>query len=126
MLRGHSDSPKLAETPPPYGIKSELNFPGIDQAFSTDERPIGITFYRSKESFFLPYHLLQTARFKDNRITLVFAVAEVVISGRGLHLLYAQITAQLVSRVVEQGERYSAVSDLLVHIRAIEEIPREK
>ena len=124
MLRGKPDSMRLAETPPPYGAKAENGFPGVEQAFSTEEHASGISFYQSKECFYLPYHLLQSMRFKEEKLTLVFATADVVITGRGLHQLYVQLAAQQVSRIVEQGERYATVSDALVYITKIEEIPR--
>ena len=126
MLRGKPDPMQLAETSPPYGAKAQSGFPGLEQAFSTEEHASGISFYQSKECFYLPYHLLQSMRFKEEKLTLVFATDEVVITGRGLHQLYVQLAAQQVSRIVEQGERYATVSDALVHISKIEEIPREE
>ena len=126
MLRGKPDPTRLAENPPPYGAKTQSGFPGVELAFSTEEHASGISFYQSKECFYLPYHLLQSMRFKEEKLTLVFATADVVITGRGLHQLYAQLAAQQVSRIVEQGDRYAAVSDALVHVSKIEEIPRSE
>ena len=117
---------KLAETPSAYGAKPEGAFPGVEQPFTTGEHPLGVMFYRSKVSFFIPYHLLQTIRYRDEQITLVFATADVVVTGRGLHQLYTQLAAQQVSRIVEQGERYAGASENPVYIRKIDEIPREK
>jgi hypothetical protein len=124
MLRGKSET--IEETPPPYGSKIEAGFPGIEVPFLTDEHPTGIAFYRGKESFFLPYHLLQTMRCQPDQLTLTFATVDVVVTGRGLHQLYARLAAQQVSRIVEQGDRYAAVSEDLVHISKLEEIPREE
>ena len=124
MLRGKPE--QLAETPPPYGSKIEAGFPGIDVPFLTDEHPTGIAFYRARESFFMPYHLLQRMRCRPQQLTLAFATCDVVITGRGLHQIYTQIAAQRVSRIVEQGERYAEVGNALVHVSRIQEIPKQK
>lgn len=117
---------RLAETAPFYGTKPNGGFPGVEQAFAVEDHPVGVLFYRAKTSFFMPYHLLQTMRFEDNQITVVFAMVGIVISGRGLHQLYTQLAAQRVSLIVEQGARYAGASDAPVHINKIEEIPREE
>lgn len=126
MLRGTNESNKLLETPPVYGAKTEGAFPGLEQPFSTEEHPVGLLFYRLKQSFFYPYSLLQTMRYEEGKITLAFATADVSIEGRGLHQLYTLLAAQRVSRIVEQGQRYAGVSEATLHIRKIDEIPREK
>ena len=126
MLRGKTETMKLAETPAAYGVKQEGTFPGVEQPFTTDEHPPGVLFYRGRESFFLPYHLVQTIRFREDKLILVFATADVVITGRGLHHLYTQLAAQHVVQIVEQGERYAGASNALVHIGKIEEIPHEE
>jgi hypothetical protein len=124
MLRGKSEP--LEETPPSYGTKVEAGFPGIEVPFLMDEHPIGIAFYRAKDSFFMPYHLLQRMRCQPEHLTLTFATCDVVITGRGLHQIYTQLAAQRVSRIVEQGERYAEVGNALVHVGRIQEIPRQK
>lgn len=124
MLRGKSEP--LEETPPPYGGKIEAGFPGIEVPFLTDERPIGIAFYRARESFFMPYHLLQRMRCRPEQLKLTFATCDVVITGRGLHQIYTHLAAQRVSRIVEQGERYAGVGDALVHVGRIQEMPKQK
>jgi hypothetical protein len=124
MLRGKSEP--LEETPPPYGSKIEGGFPGIDVPFLTEDHPIGIAFYRARESFFMPYHLLQRMRCRAEQLKLTFATCDVVIIGRGLHQIYTQLAAQRVSRIVEQGERYAGVGDALVHVGRIQEIPKQK
>src|SRR5258708_2407046 len=108
MLRGRPDNERapefvLANRPP----RTEgTDFPGVEQAFETGERPPGILFYRAKESFWLPYHLLQCMEFQPDKLKLMFAGDDVVIAGRGLHRLYVELSRQTISRVVEQGERY--------------------
>lgn len=56
-----------------------------------DDPALGILFYRAKQSFYLPYHLLQAMRYEADQITLIFAAQDVVINGRGLHQLYRQL-----------------------------------
>src|SRR5262249_14885554 len=98
MLR--TSDPKTSK---PFGeelvltLKDGDSFPGLDQPFAIEEHPFGIIFYRSKESFFLPYHLLQGIRFSEATITLIYATADVVLCGRGLHQLYVRLAAQQVS-----------------------------
>lgn len=124
MLRAKSET--LAETPPVYGEKTETGVPSTDVPFQTEERPVGVAFYRVKDSFFLPYHLLQVMRYRPEEIFLKFAHGDVVISGRGLHPLYVQLAAQRVCRIVEQGERYSGADNAVIFIARIQEIPRQK
>ena len=76
--------------------------------------------------FFLPYHLLQCISFEGERMTLLFAADEIILTGRGLHELYVRLAAQQVSRIVEQGVRHAAVSEAPVLIIKIERIPRSR
>ena len=128
MLRGRPENegaPEfvIANSPPRMGSKE---FPGVEQAYEAGERPPGILFYRSKEGFWLPYHLLQCMEFQADTLKLVFATEDVVIEGQGLHRLYVDLALQTVARVIEQGERYAAVAEPGLLISRIERIPRSK
>jgi hypothetical protein len=98
----------------------ENQIPGPDQPFTTEDRAIGIRFYRLKEGFFLPYHRLQSIQFTADRITIRFQSEDVHIDGRGLHALYVGLARQSVARVVQQGERGKASTC----ITCIERVPR--
>lgn len=95
-----------------------------DQPYATGDRPMGVMFYRAKESFFLPYSLLQAIRFEQEKLTLSFVSGDVEIEGRGLHQLYVELAAQTVSRIVEQDERYACTSEAPIFIARITEIPK--
>ena len=127
MLRGPTDT----NPPPPSGARVPTattaggGFPTGDQPYDSDERPVGVLFYQGKESFFLPYYLLQTMRYQEGRLTLVFAPDEVEVHGRGLHELYVLLAAQRVWRVVEQGPRQAAISEAVVVVTRIERKARQ-
>ena len=128
MLRGRKDeSGQLdkASTARPAGAEL-AGFPGVEQPYATDDRPVGILFYRAKESFFLPYLLLQAMQCRSDQLTLTFASDDVTITGRGLHELYVQLAAHRVWRVVEQGERYAEVSEAALFVAGIKRIPRSR
>ena len=96
----------------------------VEQPYRTGERPAGIVFARGPNSFWLPYHLLQGMRYEPDKLTLVFASADVVIEGRGLHALYLELAHQVVWQIVEQGARYAELSDAATCISRIVEIPK--
>jgi hypothetical protein len=126
MLRGRTETetglaiagPDRASSP-----AATTGFPARDQAYATDEHPPGILFYQAKESFWLPYLLLHSMCCQLDRLTLTFATDEVVLVGRGLHELYVHLARQTVWRIVEQGERYSEVSEAAVLVTRIERTP---
>ena len=99
-------------------------YPSASEPYAVDEHPMGIAFYRAKESFFLPYSLLEMIRFQGEKMTLLFSPADVAIEGRGLHQLYGHLASQKVSRIVEQDERYQDSSDSVVFINRIEQLPK--
>ena len=103
--------------------------PPADSAFVTEpERPPGIRFYRAKESFFLPYSLLQTMRWQGQRITLTFVHDDVVIEGDGLHALYVDLAEFKVARIREQEDAKEAPGNSdanIVHVTKIVRSPRE-
>ena len=103
--------------------------PPADSAFATEpERPPGIRFYRAKESFFLPYSLLQTMRWQGQRITLAFVHDDVVIEGEGLHALYVDLAEFKVARIREQEDAKEAPEKNdanTVHVTKIVRSPRE-
>ena len=128
MLLGRNDeaggSGKASTAKP--AAAEVAGFPGVEQPYATDERPCGILFYRGKESFYLPYHLLQAMHCQPQQLTLTFAADDVVLTGRGLHELYVQLAAQRVWRVVEQGERYAKVSEAALFVATIARTLRER
>lgn len=85
---------------------------------------MGVAFYQGRESFFLPYALLESMRFQPDQITLFFAPADVAIAGRGLHALYVLLAAHKVGRVVEQGERHGEAEENPVWVHRVEQLPR--
>ena len=103
--------------------------PPTDSAFATEpERPPGIRFYRSKESFFLPYSLLHTMRWQGQRITLTFVHDDVVIEGEGLHALYVELAEFKVARIREQEDGKEAPEKIdvnTIHVTKIERSPRD-
>ncbi len=127
MLRGKIDTPgtltpaPITRPPPPSG--EDTGIPSVEQPYATGERPPGIVFYRAKNSFWLPYHLLQRMEFEADQLKLVFATEDIVIRGRSLHPLYIELTRQTVSRIVEQGERYAALSEAGTLVSGIERSP---
>lgn len=124
MLRGKIEAvslPSDATIPPPSGGNG---FPGVDEPYATAERPVGVTFYQGRVSFFLPYHLLQTMQFEPERLTMFFAADEIRITGRGLHEVYVRLAAHQVCRIVEQGDRYAAISEAALFVVKIERTRR--
>ena len=118
MLRGH---PRFALTSP--GGASAL--PPGDSAFASEpERPPGIRFYRAKESFFLPYSLLQSMHWSGERVTLTFVTDDVMIEGQGLHALYVELSEFKVARIREQEDREDDDVNT-VHVTKIERSPRD-
>ena len=103
--------------------------PPADSAFVTEpERPPGIRFYRAKESFFLPYSLLQAMHWRGERITLTFVSDDVVIEGEGLHALYVELAEFKVARIREQEDSEDAPKKdeaNIVHVTKIVRSPRE-
>ena len=124
MLRVRTEANRSGE--PALSTAADVEVPGIDQPYSTGERPPGVRFYRGRTSFWLPYFLLQGMRYEAEKVTLQFASEDVVIDGRGLHGLYVELARQAVARVVEQGERYASISDAATHVTRISEIPRTR
>lgn len=94
-------------------------YPGIENAFSVEERALGIQFYQAKTSFFLPYTLLKGMEYTATRITLEFPDESVAITGKNLHPLYLGFARQKVWRVVEQGDGLVAPGAQIVAIRRI-------
>jgi hypothetical protein len=123
MLRGRNEI-KPGALAAADGNSSSAGFPTANRAY--DERQVGILFYQAKESFFLPYHLLQSVNYRDGKIKIFFATDEVALTGRGLHELYVQIAGQKAGCVVERGERYAAVSDDSMLVIRIERTPRSE
>ena len=126
MLRGRLDTenrPVAVDAGAAVNPSPAAGFPPPDQAYATEERPSGILFYLAKESFWLPYHLLQTMQCQPDRLTLTFATDELVLVGRGLHELYVHLARQSVWRIVEQGERYAQVSEAPVFVTRIDRNP---
>jgi hypothetical protein len=64
--------------------------------------------------------------FEAEQLTLLFATEDVVVRGRSLHPLYVALARQIVSQIVEQGERYAALSELGTVITAIERSPHTR
>jgi hypothetical protein len=125
MLRGRPN-PTANETDSTShgGAAGAVSYPAGDVAYLTADKPVGIRFYRARESFFYPYALLQGMRFSQQKLTVSFATADVAITGEGLHELYVRIADQEVSGVVEQHARGQAVSDGAVFVARIEETIR--
>jgi hypothetical protein len=115
MLRRKSPSAESVAPEP----KGYVAYPALTEPFVAGHAPVGIHFYKTEEAFYLPYAALQAMRLKGESLTLIFATDEVQIEGRGLHSLYAQIAAQKVKRVHEQGERYEGDDEVAVFIRRI-------
>jgi len=128
MLRGSPDNEIATELPLSDGSSDSVNtnFPGLEQPYATGGRLPGILFYRTKESFWLPYHLLERMEYQAERIRLVFAMCDVVVEGRGLHRLYVELSRQVVWRVVEQGVRYAVLADTGTLIIRIERAAHTK
>lgn len=110
MLRGKTEETPLAGHAAATTPADETKLPGLENPYTTGERSPGVLFYLPKHSFWHPYHLLQRMEFKTEELRLVFASEDVVIRGRSLHPLYVELARQTVSRLVEQGARYAALS----------------
>ena len=125
MLRGRAstETTTAARTPVAAG-PDRGEVAGVEQPYDTGERPAGVLFVRGPTSFWFPYHLLQGMRYEPGKLTLVFAAADVVIEGRGLHGLYLDLARQVVWRIVEQGARYAELSDGPTCVTQIVEIPK--
>lgn len=118
MLRGQ---PRFSLTL----VGGASSLPPSDSAFATEpERPPGIRFYRARESFFLPYSLLQSMQWRGEHITLTFVHDDVTIEGQGLHGLYVQLAEFKVARIREQEDE-AADSEASVHVTKITRQPRE-
>ena len=101
------------------------SLPPSDSAFATEpERPPGIRFYRARESFFLPYSLLQSMQWREEQITLTFVHDDVTIEGQGLHGLYVQVAEFKVARIREQEDK-AVDNEASVHVAKITRQPRE-
>ena len=101
------------------------SLPPSDSAFASEpERPPGIRFYRARESFFLPYSLLQSMQWRCERIILTFVHDDVTIEGQGLHGLYVQLSEFKVARVCEQKDE-TVDGEAAVHVVKITRQPRE-
>ena len=126
MLRGRTEAPLSngAAIPPPSVPPGSIGFPGVDEPYDMAERPAGVIFYQGRVSFFLPYHLLQAMQFGEERLTMLFAADEIRITGRGLHELYVRLAAHQICRIVEQGDRYAAISEAALFVIRIERIRR--
>lgn len=124
MLRGKSERTAPPGSPPSDLTARRATYPTAEEPLAVEEQPIGIAFYKAKESFFLPYALLECIRFTPDKITLLFAPATVAIEGRGLHQLYVQLAARKISRIVERAERYADAADASFYISKIEELPK--
>ncbi len=82
---------------------SAVPYPPSDPPFVLGTHPSGIRFYAIHETLFLPYAGLQSVHLGHDVLTLGFVTHEVVISGLGLHTLYAHVTEQKLKRIHEQG-----------------------
>ena len=123
MLRDR-DGNWVGATPlQPEGSSAEL--PGVHQPFAVGERPAGVRFYLPKESFYRPYSLLQGMRYQADRLTLLFASDDVIIEGQGLHLLYVRLAEQVVSQIVEQGNRHAEAAVPVICVSKITVITRD-
>ena len=119
MLRRIDDAPE--KIVPPSG---DASFPSLEQPFVLEERPPGIRFYQGRTSFFHPYALLQSMSYTADLLKLVFADADVVIRGRGLHELYQRLAEHRVACIMQQGSRFVDASAMTPHISRIEGSPR--
>jgi hypothetical protein len=127
MLRGNPEPPRTAAPPRPDRASAgeDTDLPGLDRPYATGDRPPGVLFYCAKHSFWRPYHLLQEMEFATEQLTLGFATEDIVIRGRSLHPLYVALASQTVCRLVEQGERYAALSETGPCITGIERRPHQ-
>ena len=125
MLRGRPNPTSGEGTSAHTGAAANtVRYPVGDVACLTADKPVGIRFYRARDSFFYPYALLQGMRFSQQKLTVSFATADVAITGEGLHELYVRIADQEVSGVVEQHARVQASGDGAVYVARIEETIR--
>ena len=119
MLRG---KPKLALNV--AGGAAAL--PPADTAFSSEpNRPPGIRFYQAKDSFFLPYSLLQSLHWRGDTLTIGYVHDDVTLEGQGLHALYVEIAEFRVTRIREQAEDDDASEDGAVQVLKIQRLPRK-
>lgn len=118
MLRGQ---PRFSLTL----VGGASSLPPSNSAFVTEpERPPGIRFYRARESFFLPYSLLQAMQWRGERILLTFVHDDVTIEGQGLHALYVGLSEFKVARIREQEDEV-VDSEASVHVAKITRQARE-
>ena len=98
--------------------------PPTDSAFATEpNRPAGIRFYRARESFFLPYSLLQALHWRGEKLVLTFLHDEVVVEGQGLHALYVELAQFNVARLAEQTR--DGPDEGGTHVSKIDRGPRD-
>jgi hypothetical protein len=64
--------------------------------------------------------------FGAEELRLVYASEDILIRGRCLHPLYVELASQSVMFVVQQGERYAALSEPGTVIRSIERSPHTR
>ena len=102
---------------------SDNDYPSFEEAYTLADKPLGIQFYRAKQSFFLPYALLAAMEWTATRLKLSFAMEEVMVEGHGLYELYVHLTAHQVSRICEQGQRYEQAGIEGVYVRRLQRIP---
>ena len=109
----------------PKDPKGFVPYPKCSEPFLQGYAPVGIHFYTPAEAFYLPYAGLQTMRLHAESLQLVFTTDDVLVEGRGLHSVYAQIADQKLRRLHEQGERYEGASESPIFVRKIGRVPRE-
>ena len=101
------------------------SLPPADSAFASEPtRPPGIRFYRAKESFFLPYSLLQSMQWRGDKLTLGYVHEDVTLEGQGLHALYVEMAEFRVTRIREQAEDDPS-GEGAVRVSKLERLPRE-
>lgn len=120
MLRRKSPSDETLPKDP----KGFVPYPNCSDPFQLGYGAVGIHFYTPTEAFYLPYSGLQTMRLQAESLQLVFTTDDVLVEGRGLHSVYAQIADQKLKRLHEQGERYEAASESPIFVRRISRVPR--
>ena len=116
MLRQSDTTRPLSEPPP----DPDAGLPTQEVAYSTEEQPVGIRFYRARDSFYFPYHAVQWVSFTDSRITLRFPENDVIVEGQALHRLYVHLARQKVGWVVQQA----ACRGEGTFVSRIERVPR--
>lgn len=121
MLRRKSPSDDAVAKDP----KGFVPYPSCSEPFQLGYGPVGIHFYTPTEAFYLPYIGLQTMRLQAESLQLVFTTDDVLVEGRGLHSVYAQIADLKLKRLHEQGERYEAACESPIFIRRVSRVPRQ-